>query len=319
MSITVAESLAEPALTTPFTLFRVEVGAVEQLSTNIRRFTFVGGDLAHIADNGRDQRIKLIFPLPDLGLALMPPGPDWYAEWRELPDDQRNPIRTYTIRAARPELREIDVDIALHGRIGVASAWAHDAVVGSELMINGPDSRHTAGQGGVDFLPPATTGRYLLAGDETALPAIASILESLPADAVGEALIEVGHPSDAAAVGCAPAGMRIQVLRRNGGAHGSVLIDAVVAAAGRLTVGEDTAAPDELEDVDVDVSLLWEVPTDASGFGPAQASTELYAWLAGEAAMIKTLRRHLVTERGVHRKSVAFMGYWRLGRAEDNT
>lgn len=42
----------------------------------------------------------------------------------------------------------------------------------------------------------------------------------------------------------------------------------------------------------------------------------LYAWFAGEAGVIKTLRRHLVTHRGVDRKSVAFMGYWRRGRAE---
>ena len=43
----------------------------------------------------------------------------------------------------------------------------------------------------------------------------------------------------------------------------------------------------------------------------------LYAWLAGEAGAIKTLRRHLVTDRGVDRRAVAFMGYWRQGRAEN--
>jgi NADPH-dependent ferric siderophore reductase len=56
---------------------------------------------------------------------------------------------------------------------------------------------------------------------------------------------------------------------------------------------------------------LWEVPEE-SPFGP------LYAWLAGEAAVIRTLRRHLVAERGMDRRAVAFMGYWRLGRAERN-
>jgi NADPH-dependent ferric siderophore reductase len=44
--------------------------------------------------------------------------------------------------------------------------------------------------------------------------------------------------------------------------------------------------------------------------------TVLDAWLAGEAGVIRTLRRHLVGERGVDRKAVAFMGYWRKGRAE---
>ncbi|NTW42518.1 MAG: siderophore-interacting protein, partial [Cellulomonadaceae bacterium] len=49
---------------------------------------------------------------------------------------------------------------------------------------------------------------------------------------------------------------------------------------------------------------------------PLRSSTALYAWLAGEAGVIKTLRRHLVTGCGVDRKSVAFMGYWRAGRPE---
>ncbi|MBE1561341.1 SIP domain-containing protein [Nonomuraea africana] len=81
------------------------------------------------------------------------------------------------------------------------------------------------------------------------------------------------------------------------------------AAADRLL---PSAAPGEaLEDVDVDVDLLWEVPEETESVAP------LYAWLAGEAAVIRTLRRHLVAERGMDRRAVAFMGYWRSGRAED--
>ena len=66
---------------------------------------------------------------------------------------------------------------------------------------------------------------------------------------------------------------------------------------------------DVLDDVDVDADLLWEVP-DGVGAG------DLSAWLAGEAGVIKTLRRILVIDLGIDRRSVAFMGYWRLGRAE---
>ena len=32
--------------------------------------------------------------------------------------------------------------------------------------------------------------------------------------------------------------------------------------------------------------------------------------------MIKLLRRHLVSDLGIDRRSVAFMGYWRRGKAE---
>jgi iron complex transport system ATP-binding protein len=63
----------------------------------------------------------------------------------------------------------------------------------------------------------------------------------------------------------------------------------------------------EFEEVDIDSSILWET---TEGHGP------FYAWLAGEAGVITTLRRHLVKELGVDRKQVSFMGYWRKGRAE---
>jgi NADPH-dependent ferric siderophore reductase len=44
--------------------------------------------------------------------------------------------------------------------------------------------------------------------------------------------------------------------------------------------------------------------------------SDFYAWLAGESSVIKTLRRFLVSETGIDRKRVAFMGYWRLGKSE---
>jgi len=68
------------------------------------------------------------------------------------------------------------------------------------------------------------------------------------------------------------------------------------------------ASSQELADIDVDRELLWDSPGASAG--------DFYAWLAGESAMIKSLRRFLVTETGIDRKRVAFMGYWRLGKAE---
>ena len=67
------------------------------------------------------------------------------------------------------------------------------------------------------------------------------------------------------------------------------------------------ASTGEFEEVDIDHTILWET---TEGHGP------FYAWLAGEAGVITTLRRHLVKELGVDRKQVSFMGYWRKGRAE---
>ena len=39
------------------------------------------------------------------------------------------------------------------------------------------------------------------------------------------------------------------------------------------------------------------------------------ALVQGEAAAVRAMRRHLVGERGIDRRSVAFMGYWRRGVA----
>ncbi len=41
----------------------------------------------------------------------------------------------------------------------------------------------------------------------------------------------------------------------------------------------------------------------------------VYAWIAGESAMVTSLRRYLVKELGMDRSQVAFMGYWRRGVA----
>ena len=98
--------------------------------------------------------------------------------------------------------------------------------------------------------------------------------------------------------------MRVDWLPRGAAPHGERLIPAVRAAAVPLfppSPGQDVAEVD---------GLLWEVPEPT---GPV----DLYAWLAGEAGVITTLRRYLVTERGMDRRSVAFMGYWRRGRSED--
>ncbi|MFC8906523.1 siderophore-interacting protein, partial [Micromonospora sp. NPDC057140] len=284
----------------PWRLFGVEVRAVRRLSPSFVRVTFTGADLDRFADNGYDQRIKLALPLPGQAEVHLPAGPDWYTRYRALPERLRNPVRTYTVRAARPHLAEVDVDLVLHGDGGPATRWARRVCPGDRAALLGPDAGFDGEHGGIEFRPPPA-GRLLLAGDETAVPAITAILERLPADARGRALLEVPEPADALGV-AAPPGVQVTWLPRAGGRHGSRLVPAVAAAAGLLTGPAPAATP--VADVDVDRELLWEVPTPAT-------PVPLYAWLAGEAGVIRTLRRHLVAERGLDRRAVAFMGYWR--------
>ncbi|BCJ57515.1 siderophore-interacting protein [Micromonospora endophytica] len=311
----------------PWRLFTVEVRAVRRLSPSFVRVTFTGPDLDRFADNGYDQRIKLALPLPGQRLVHLPQGPDWYARWRALPEQQRNPIRTYTARAVRPQLNEVDVDLVLHGDGGPATRWARRVRPGDEIAILGPDSAYDGDHGGVEFRPPST-GCLLLAGDETAVPAISNICARLPFDAQGRVLLEVPEAADVLPL-VAPPGVRVTWLPRGADPYGARLVAAVAAAAGELLASAAPAlagasaagmvpalagaaaagAPTGqlLDDVDVDREILWEVPE-------AQPTAPLYAWLAGEASVIRTLRRHLVADRNLDRRAVAFMGYWRHGR-----
>ncbi len=77
-------------------------------------------------------------------------------------------------------------------------------------------------------------------------------------------------------------------------------------AGGTSAVCADTT---DFTEVDVDEQVLWEVPAPVD-------ERPVYAWIAGEAGCVKELRRHLVRGVGLDRKQVAFMGYWRNGKAE---
>lgn len=294
------------------TFFRARVSAIRDITPTFRRFTFTGDDLGEYGDPGFDQRIKIVFPTATTGLDAMPVDEDWYTLWRELPEDERPPFRTYTTRFVRNEEREIDVDMVAHDVLGPASEWIARAGVGDEVLIFAPTTAHTGVSFGIDFVPPAETESILLAGDETAAPAIAVILEQLPSDASGVVVVELPHADDAAYLPHHP-GFEYQVGARGSAARHDHLIPAVAGAAERLA---PAGRGGEVEEIDVDTEMLWEVPRTAKG-GAALKRAVLYAWLAGEAGAIKALRRALVTDRGVDRRAVAFMGYWRLGKAEN--
>jgi NADPH-dependent ferric siderophore reductase len=315
---------ADPA----FVLFKVEVRAVTRLTPSFLRITFTGDDLEQFADNGDDQRINLVLPGPG-GKPLVPPpstGTDdnsdgWYTHWLAMPHEQRNPLRTYTVRQVRIEQREVDVDFVLHGDSGPASRWAGSVAIGDPAQLVGPNARHSGSTRATGWNPPAGNPLLLIVADETAVPAVASILEGLPAEARGRVLIEVPESDDVLPL-IAPEGIQVEWIPRDGTGHGVLLTPAVrQAAAEMLLAGAALASatptspePADLEVSDEDLNDLWDVPEPVDQ--PAAAG--LYAWLAGEAGCIAGLRRHLVKELGLDRRSVAFMGYWREGVARSN-
>lgn len=296
--------------------YTVRVGAVRRLAPHYVRITFTGTELEWFGTAGLDQRIKVVLPLDDVAGGFADFGQndaagDWYDRWRALPSAERNPFRTYTVRRIDPVSRELDVDFVVHHEAGPAGTWAEGASIGDELIIVGPDERSPHSRAGIDW-HPGTARRLLLAGDETAAPAIGGILESLDPRCEVDAFIEVPTVADTELpLPPASADRRVVCLPRGGRPHGEVLIEAVTEwtqRQGPLLARAAAPRPQVLDDIDVDRELLWDSPDDGDG--------EFYAWMAGEAATVKTLRRLLVSGCGVDRKRVAFMGYWRLGQAE---
>ncbi|MXS73227.1 NADPH-dependent ferric siderophore reductase [Microbacterium sp. CSI-V] len=290
------------------------VKEARRLSPHFARITFTSPDFEVFGTDRRDQRIKLVLPGPDGRLCdigqddpVAIDNGEWYTRWRDLPDEERMPFRTYTVRRIDPEALELDIDFVLHHDAGPAGAWAEVAAMGDRILVVGPDARSAESAQGIDF-HPGTAQRLLLAGDETAAPAICAILEGLGSGFVVDAFIEVPTADDALPV---VGGAGVRWLARDDRPHGEALIEAVeawTAASGDVLARAAAPRPQELDDIDVDVELLWDSPADAEG--------EFYAWIAGESQAVKVLRRLLVQGCGVDRKRVAFMGYWRAGQVE---
>jgi NADPH-dependent ferric siderophore reductase len=167
--------------------------------------------------------------------------------------------------------------------------------------------------GGIEF-EPGTANHLLLAGDETAVPAICAVLGQLPVSATGAAFLEVPTAADVQAPPH-PGGVEVVWLPREGEPLGSLLHPAVLDH-----LGAGPAPLVEPEEVDPD---LWETPAHSSSGEDVESPVTvvghdfdgLYAWIAGESGVVTALRRALVKDLGVDRRQVAFMGYWRRGVA----
>ena len=306
---TATSAAAQPAAP-GYRFFAVTVARTERLGPSSVRLTLAGPALTGFGAGGDDQRIKLVLSRDGSPVeGLLTDGPSWYQDYCALPDDVRPYLRTYTVRAARPALGELDVDVVLHGveegHAGPAASWAAAALPGDPVVVLGPDRPGRGRAWGVEGAPPLD-GPLFLAGDETAVPAVGAILEGLPEGRTAIAVLEVPTAGDVLPL-AVPPGVEVRWLVRGARARGEALAPAVHAALCELGVA-GRAAGEDPEDVDLEAGLLWDVP---------ESRTEgCYAWLAGEAGMVKALRRRLVRDLGLPRPAVAFMGYWRLGAAE---
>jgi NADPH-dependent ferric siderophore reductase len=237
----------------------LQVRRSARITPRMIRVTLTGDALDGFEGDGPDRRIKMFFPAPGQDRPAVPRatsgGPLWPA------GEARPTVRTYTVRRYDADAGELDVDFVLHEGHGPAAAWARDARPGAWVGVSEPGGR---------YVPDPAAAFHLVIGDETALPAVATVLAALPAGVPAVAHLEV---ADAAEEQPLPGAAAVHWVHRGDRPAGVLLTDAVRAAA----------LPD----------------------GPGQA------WLSGESACVRDLRRHLLDDRGFDRRAVYATGYWR--------
>lgn len=291
-----------------YALFDITLKSRRQITPSLACFTF-GGDIDQLTTFAPDQRVKLFFApehaAPRLAERLSSHD-DWYAAYRALPDDDRPAMRTYTIRAVRRDPVEVDIEFVLHGDSGPATRWATAAQPGDRLSISAPVLG--GDQLGFEWKPSPHIDDVVLVADETGLPAAIGIIEELDARAVKPRLRAVFETPLASDQQPLPQWVEVRWTSREGahsGRAGHSLINGVEALDLQPAAKPD-AAPAEA-DPDVDTEIYWLPATLA-------AEDRLYVWIAAESAVVRDIRRRLVNERGLSKRSVAAMGYWREGR-----
>jgi NADPH-dependent ferric siderophore reductase len=243
----------------------VEVARVVERSPSLRRLTLSGPALAGF---------ELALPAASVRLLLPPTGtnevvsPTWNGNEFLFDGGERPIIRTLTPLRFDPRALELDVEVVRHGH-GPLSAWAAAARPGDRGAVSGPGRGYA-----VD--PDAPT--YLVAGDESALPAITQLIPLLPPAADVLVVVEVDDLSSRIDLPDHPR-LREQWHERPADARaGDALVEAVLAT---------TLDP------------------------------EVRVWAAGEAAAVQRIRRHLFDDVGLTRSRAVVRGYWKHGRGGD--
>lgn len=263
-----ARSMSMPIERREHSLFPVRVTAVADLSPIMRRLTLSAPELRSFTPLGPDEYFGLVAPPHGHPLPELPQDPDSptpSGAFSDLPQESRPAVRWYTVRDHRPDIGEVDVDVVTHGDAGPGSAWVLRAEVGSAAAFQTGTSAYRTEQ---------VSGPQVIAGDETAIPAISRILEELPPTVEAYVFVEVPAVGDVPALPSAPAAS-VTVVERGTDAPGSALLPAVEQA---------------------------DLPIPSS------------AWVAGEQSSVAAVRRYLTGTLGAEKRSVYFCPYWILGK-----
>ena len=242
------------------------VRRVERVTPRLVRVTLAGPGLDGLTEASPAASVRLLLPSPGSPDLVAPvwTGNEWL-----LPDGRRPAIRTFTPWRADSPAGELDLGIVIHGA-GLASGWAAGLQGGEPAAVSGPGRGYA--------IDPDAPG-CLLAGDESAIPAITQLLEALPTATAVRVHIEIADPLARLPLPDHPGTVVEWHELPAGGSPGDTLVAAVAGA---------DLAPD------------WRV------------------WVAGEAASVQRIRRHLFEDQGWPRALVNVRGYWKHGRPGDD-
>ncbi len=247
----------------------LRITGIRDLTPHMRRISFHGDNVARFAGMNA-LHLNVLCQHPDLAAPQWPTvGSNGLAQWE---DPARRPsFRKYTVRSLDVAAGSLDIDFVLHADAGPGSALAETAQIGAEIGVVGP-----GGGGLVD------ADWYLFVGDETALPAIARMLEHLPPQARGKAFIEVAGKNEVQQFKL-QADIEVTWLYRDGANPGttSLLIDTVRSSV---------------------------LPDDGSS---------VYVWAGCEFATFRQIRSHCRGELGLKKEQHLVVSYWNRGNSSE--
>ena len=255
------------------------VVATDQIAPHIVRVVLGGNGFDTFEPSSfADSYVKVVIVPSGVDVTGLP-RPLTLDSFDGLPENQRPTVRTYTVRRADAQRREVSIDFVVHGDDGFAAPWAAKAQPGDPAYLMGPSGAYS---------PDPAADWHLFAADEAGLPAVSAALEALPPDAIGKVFIEIAGPEDEIALR-APESVAVNWVYRGGRAD---------------LVGEDRAG---------DNAPLIEAVTTAHWL-PGQVQVFIH----GEAqAVMHNLRPYIRQERGVPAQWASISGYWRRGRTEE--
>ncbi|MCA1368617.1 siderophore-interacting protein [Bradyrhizobium sp. BRP14] len=234
------------------------VDSVTDITPRLRRVSFRVADAGLFATS-RNMHLRLLFNLREIAEQHA-----WQQGRQGAPRSDTKPTwRAYTIRSVERPSNTIAIDFLMHDAEGPGCCWARGAKRGDVIGAAGP-----SGGGLVE------AQWYLLAGDETALPAISRFVESLDETKAATVVIEVATSADVIPF-TSPAAIDVKWLYRNasGGDCRGDLVQAIATA---------------------------DIP---------DASRKRFAWVACEAKAAKKVRA-ILRDRGLAKDEQSVAAYW---------